>query len=145
VNVAHTVEIFGTCADCANRRWQRCWRCGGRPQQASETAARLLAAGEATGFASVLRAARSAKHALDAEVLATALESKSDEVVTETIWYFVSSYASDPSKMPEVLRAPATAARDGAGGGGLCPRAAAPDRRRNARRAAGVDGLAWQP
>lgn len=84
----------------------------GRAGLASGTASRFMAAGLDFAYRQVLKAAAEAGLILDSGVLLAGLRSSSAQVVTDTVWHLVELYAFDPSKVPESLREPATAARE---------------------------------
>lgn len=84
----------------------------GRVGMATGTASRFMAAGLDTAYRRVLQAAAEASLIIDPGVLLAGLRSTSAQVVSDTVWHLVELYAFDPSKVPESLREPATAARE---------------------------------
>ncbi len=86
----------------------------GRTSMASGTASRLMGAGESHAFGALMRNAAEAKVILEPGILIAALGSKIPEIADDAIWYLVDVYAADPTQLPEVLREPATATREGA-------------------------------
>lgn len=86
----------------------------GRSSMASGTASRLMAARDLRGFRDLMKAAAEASLVLDNGVVTAALDSPSNEIVTDAVWYLAELYAFDPSQLPASLREKASAPREGA-------------------------------
>jgi TonB family protein len=77
--------------------WQRA--------RATSIAARTLGTGDRRTWRALLDALRSSALAVDTNVLGAALNSRSEEIRTDSVWYLVHGYAFDPSKINEHVRA----------------------------------------
>lgn len=86
----------------------------GRTSMASGTASRLMGAGDAQAFGALMRNAAESKLILEPGILIAALGSNVPSIAGGAIWYLVETYAADPTQLPEALREPATATREGA-------------------------------
>jgi len=86
----------------------------GRTSMASGTASRFMGAGDARGFGALMRNAAKAKLILEPGIVIAALGSNVPAIAADAVWYLVETYAADPTKLPEALREPATAIREGA-------------------------------
>lgn len=89
----------------------------GRGEYATGTAARLLGKRDERAFRELLRAAGASRVVIDNGVLSTALDSTSDSIRADTVWYLVEAHAADPRQFPAALREAATSSREGAGPG----------------------------
>lgn len=86
----------------------------GRSSMASGTASRLMGAGDARAFSTLMRNAADSSLLIDPGILIAGLGSTANEIASAAVWYLVEVYAADPTKLPGALREPATAAREGA-------------------------------
>ena len=87
----------------------------GRGDHATGAASRLLGKRDERAYRDLLGAAGDSRVVIDNGVLSTALDSTSDSIRAETVWYLVEAYAADPQQFPAALRETATPSREGAG------------------------------
>ena len=76
----------------------------GRNDLAGVTGSRLLREHDTRGWMALVRALETAGLAPDTGLLIVALDSKSEEIRSDTIWTLVRSYVAEPSTMPAHLR-----------------------------------------
>jgi len=76
----------------------------GHAEAITPAAARLVGAKDVAGWKALLVALIDASAALSPQVGGAALGSSSEDIRTETVWYLVRGYATDPSVMPQHLR-----------------------------------------
>jgi TonB family protein len=75
----------------------------GRPQATTFAASRLIGARDEPGWNSFLRVLEESSVAVNPGVVAAALNSGSEPIRVNTVWYVVRAYAPDPSKLPQVI------------------------------------------
>lgn len=84
----------------------------GRPQAMVFTASRLLGTQDGPGWDAFLGVMEDAHVAVNPGVLAASLDSTSEPIRVESVWYIVREYAADPSKLPQLVRDAITKSRD---------------------------------
>jgi hypothetical protein len=75
----------------------------GRPQAMTFAAARLVGARDEPGWSAYLHVLEDAHVAVNSGVLAASLDSGSEAIRVQSVWYIVREYAPDPSKLPQAI------------------------------------------
>ena len=86
----------------------------GRSTHAIPTAARTLGAADERAFGALMIAFTESRVVLDPGVAVAALRTQSSEIRADAIWHLVLSYATDPTKIPDLVREAAAEEREGA-------------------------------
>jgi TonB family protein len=76
----------------------------GRLQAMTYTAARLVGAHDERGWDAYLQVLGGADVAIDPGVLTAALDSTSEAIRVDSVWYVVRQFAPDPAKLPQPIR-----------------------------------------
>lgn len=80
---------------------QAFWR---RPTMAIPAGARLVGAGDAVAWRSLLAALNDSHVAMEPNVLGASLDASSEEIRTASVWYLVRAYVPDPTLIHEHVR-----------------------------------------
>lgn len=76
----------------------------GRPQLATLTASRLVAASDERGFSALASVMHDSRALLDPGIVVAALGSTSPAIRSQAAWYVVHAYARTPDAVPQLLR-----------------------------------------